>query len=259
MCGVWIGVNVPGKWHGEKILLASVIFVLGMITTYSYIIYVPAVIAVITVSWIPALGRGRALISAAWMTGTTSLGFIFAATTLKVWPGLLFTVFNRKVTIHQGYLLVAGGTWSWQGIVMCLSLLGVAAAIATRRQILLLVILSGSCLLVPLPAGKAPDRYLPGQHLSLGIWLAAMAAGYGISYILRARVPAKLAIACGCSATLIPAIAGWDAAQWSFHGWNSSARLPQRSGKWRAGHRARSPLRTPTYPPSASLHRRVRA
>lgn len=223
--GAMVATRVPGRYCGEKVALASLLFAVGMIVTYSYIIYVPAVIAMATASWVPLMGRRLALSCAGWMVGATTLCFVGMTTVLKLWPGLLFTVFNRKVAVHQGYLLVANGTWSWEGIVMCLSLLGILAAISARHRITLLVILSASSLLVPLQQERLQTGTSLDKHLSMGIWLAAMGAGYGISYILRLRIPMRLALTCGCAAALIPAITGWDAAEWSFQGWNNSASL----------------------------------
>ena len=123
--GAMVATRVPGRYCGEKVALASLLFAVGMIVTYSYIIYVPAVIAMATASWVPLMGRRRALSCAGWMVGATTLCFVGMATVLKRAVALaVVTVFNRKVAVHQGYRLVANGTLVLEGIAMCLSTAG---------------------------------------------------------------------------------------------------------------------------------------
>ena len=225
--GTWLAIRAGQKrFHGELIALSAVALMAGSLTAYSYIIYVPVVIAIAAVSWVPVYGRKRSLISAAWLMGVTVALFICSVTVLKLWAGLTFTVLNRHVDILQGYRLVVDSTWSWQGIVMCLAAVGALVAIATsKQQRVLVVTLALACVIVPLQQARIESGVSLDKHLSLGIWLASMAAGYGIMSLVRVPKSRLVLVACGCILFTFPAIVGSSAAQWSFQGWNNSSAL----------------------------------
>jgi hypothetical protein len=197
--------------------------VAGTLTAYSYLIFVPEIIVVAALSWVPSRGRRRAAVSAVWLAGGVGACFLLATTVLKLWSGLSFTVLDRHVSAPQGYLLVASSSWSWQGIVMSLAVIGAVAAIATGRQRTLVTVLALSCLLVPFQQARIETGTSLDKHLSVGIWLAAIAAGYGIDSLLRVQVPKRFLMVCGCISIAFPAVVGAAAAQWSFQGWNNSS------------------------------------
>ena len=159
--GTWLAIRAGQKrFHGELIALSAVALMAGALTAYSYLIYVPVVIAIAAVSWVPVYGRKRSLISAAWLMGVTVALFVCSVTVLKLWAGLTFTVLNRHVDILQGYRLVVDSTWSWQGIVMCLAAVGALVAIATsKQQRVLVVALALACLIVPLQQAGSRAAY----------------------------------------------------------------------------------------------------
>ncbi len=226
--GMWLAVCAGrSRYHGELIAGSAVALVLGALTAYSYLLFVPVVIAVAGLSWGPARGRRRAVISAAWLAGVTVACYVAAATAGKLWSGLSFAVLDRKVSAPQGYLQVISSSWSWQGIVMSLAIVGAVAAVAVASggRRILVVLLAASCLLVPFQQARIQTGVSLDKHLSLGIWLAAMAAGYGIDALLAAQVPQRLLAVCGCVALAFPAVVGATAAQWSFQGWNNSTAL----------------------------------
>lgn len=221
--GTWLAIVAGrGRYHGELIVLSAAVLASGSLTAYSYIIYIPLVIAIAAISWIPVRGRRKSLISGAWLAGSTLALFIGSATALKLWAGLSFTVLNRQVTDPQGYLSVVDATWSWQGIVTCLAVAGALVAIVAGQERLLIVVLAGSCLVVPFQQARIQTGVSLDKHLSLGIWLASMAAGYGVVGLLRAPKSRLLLVACSCVLFAIPAMVGESAAQWSFQGWNNS-------------------------------------
>ncbi len=224
--GTWLAILAGRRrFHGELIALSAAVLAFGSLTAYSYLIYIPLVIAVAAISWIPAYGRRKSLISATWLAGSTLLLFSSSATVLKLWAGLSFTVLNRQVTDPQGYLSVVDATWSWQGIVTCLAVAGALLAVVTGQQRLLIIVLAGSCFVVPFQQARIQTGVSLDKHLSLGIWLASMAAGYGVIALLRAPKSRLLLVACSCALFAIPAVMGESAAQWSFQGWNNSTDL----------------------------------
>jgi putative flippase GtrA len=236
--GVWLAVRAgQSRFHGEMIALAAASLAVGALTAYSYLIYLPFVIVIAGLSWIPYRGCRRAIISSAWLTGATAGFFIAGATVLKLWPGLSFTVLNRRVVIPQGYRLVIMSAWSWQGIVTVVALIGVAVAIAVGKRRLLIAVLAGACLIVPFQQARIQTGVSLDKHLSLGIWLAAMVAGYGIDSLFRFQYPRLLVTVCGGLALAFCAIAGTSAAQWSFAGWNNSSALVAAFNRVSAGAR----------------------
>ena len=224
--GAWLAVRAGrSRFHGEMIALSAVFLAAGALTAYSYLIYVPAVIAVAGLSWSQHRSRRSALISTAWLVGTTTAFFIGMATVLKNWAGLSFTVLNRHVDILQGYRLVIMSSWSWEGIVIILSLIGVTVAVAVGKRRLLLLVLAGACLVVPFQQARIESGVSLDKHLSLGIWLAAIAAGYAIDALVKFQYSRLLVALCGTLALVFCAITGGTAAQWSFSGWNNSSAL----------------------------------
>src|SRR6202044_3794738 len=154
-------------------------------------------IAVAGLSWRPYRGGRRALISSAWLVGATVAVFIVTATVLKDWAGLSFTVLNRHVDILQGYRLVVMSSWSWEGIVTILSLIGVAVAVAVGKRRILIGVLAGACLVVPLQQARIQSGVSLDKHLSLGIWLAAIVAGYGIDALFKLQYSRVVVAVCG--------------------------------------------------------------
>jgi len=222
--GMWLAIRAGrSRFHGELIALSAVILAIGSVTAFSYLIYVPVVIAIAAISWAPAHGIKRSLISAAWLAGVTAMCFIGSVTVLKLWPGLSLTVLNRQVNILQGYMLVVDSTWSWQGIVMCLALVGALVAIATSKQRILIAVLAAACLMVPFQQARIQTGTSLDKHLSIGIWLASMAAGYGIVSLVRAPKSRLMLASLGCALFIFPTIVGDASAQWSFQGWNNAS------------------------------------
>jgi hypothetical protein len=109
---------------------------------------------------------------------------------------------------------------------MCLAVVGALVAIATsKQQRVLVVALAVACLIVPLQQARIESGVSLDKHLSLGIWLASMAAGYGIMSLVRVPKSRLLMVMCSCALFIFPAIVGASAAQWSFQGWNNSNAL----------------------------------
>jgi glycosyltransferase involved in cell wall biosynthesis len=222
--GTWVAVQAGTRRHrGELIALAAAILALGSIVAYSYLIYIPAIITICALAWVPRMGRRAAVVSAAWLTGATGFFYLVAATSLKLWPGIFFTVLNRHVNFRQGYLLIANSAWSWQGLAMCLAMVGMIVAISRKQQAWLVTVFAMTCLLVPLQQGRLQTGVSLDKHLAFGVWCAAVAAGYGVSYLLSARMGHRALLACAAFALAVPAITGWTAAWWGFQGWYNTA------------------------------------
>jgi putative flippase GtrA len=219
---------------GERVLLAAVVLGLGCITAYSYAVYVPVSLAVILASWVPRLGKARALTAIAWMTAAVGLIVLFLATVLKLWPGILATTIARTTGIN-GVLPVVRDSWQWGAVIMCLGAIACILAAAVKDRdgpgVWLVVILTAAAVIAPLNEIRLQTGVSLDKHMAVGLWLAAMAAGWAVSRLLQLpgslQFPSNRKVALGgiCAAALaVPAIISWQGAYSVFHLWPDAAR-----------------------------------
>jgi putative flippase GtrA len=212
---------------GERVLLAAVLLGLGCITAYSYAIYVPVCLAVISATWVPRLGRARALTAIAWMTAAVGLVTLFLATALKLWRGILATTITRTTGIN-GMLSVVRDSWQWGAVIVCLAAIACILAAAVKDRdgpgVWLAVILTAAAVIAPLDQIRLQTGISLDKHMAVGLWLAAMAAGWAVSRLLRFPVSRKVALGGVCTAALaVPAIISWQGAYSVFHLWPDAA------------------------------------
>lgn len=234
--GAYVAVDAAGRCSrfGERVLLAAVLLGLGCITAYSYAIYLPVTLAVILAGWVPRLGTARALTAVAWMTTAVGLITLFLATALKLWPGILATTIARTTGIN-GLLPVVRDSWQWGAVIMCLAATACLLAAAVKDRdgpgVWLVVLLTAATVITPLNEIRLQTGVSLDKHMAVGLWLAAMAAGWAVSRLLQFPVslqfPSRRRVALGgiCTAALaVPAIISWQGAYSVFHLWPDAAR-----------------------------------
>lgn len=221
------------RYQGELIVIGAATAVLGTLVAYSYVIYLPVSILLPALVHRECRGTRSAAKFAAWTALVIVVIYVGLATILKLWPGLMYTIyergtpsgFSRGIGSAQVNVVISD-TWSWQGIVMCLAVLGGLVSLARKERQLLIWTLALSCLLVPVEQVHLESGFSLDKHLTFGICLASLAAGYGIARLLRPMAVARpLMVAYAASAFLIPAVTGYVAAWWSFHGWPDTASI----------------------------------
>jgi 4-amino-4-deoxy-L-arabinose transferase-like glycosyltransferase len=86
-------------------------------------------------------------------------------------------------------LTVLGQSWSWTGIVVIVAVCGAIFSWVTRPgrpQAWLLTILAGAALLVPTEQAGLGTTASLNKHVDLGVWFAAIAAGYAVDRLIEA-------------------------------------------------------------------------
>ena len=137
------------------------------------------------------LGRRQALTRAAWLAGALVIFLGLFPTALHLWPGIVHTVLARAIG-RSGYLLVLRDTWLWTGLPMVLALSGLAVAIGSRQKrhtVALMAVLLVGAVVIPLEQLRLETATALDKHAALGLWFAAMAAGYGIDRLTALRLP----------------------------------------------------------------------
>ena len=85
-------------------------------------------------------------------------------------------------------LTVLGQSWSWTGIVVIAAVCGAVFSWVTRPgrpQTWLLTVLAGAALLVPTEQAGLGTTASLNKHVDLGVWFAAIAAGYAVDRLDR--------------------------------------------------------------------------
>jgi hypothetical protein len=214
----------------ELSVLAGLAMVIGDLTAYSYAIYDLALVAFALVMWRARLGPRRSWELQAWLIGSLAMLGFAIPTAMGLWSDIVAVTFTRSGSEAevQGYLLTAQLAWEWSGLVAILAVAGAIAGFATRTDTRLravLVVLAGSALLVPVYQLHLQTGWALDKHMSCGIWLAAMSAGY---LIAKVPVPADrrgvMALA-GVGAFIFPVVNGWLSTYSDFETWPDATPL----------------------------------
>jgi hypothetical protein len=204
--------------------------VLGDLAAYSYAIYDIALIAFAFFTWRGRLTPRRAWELLAWLLGALATFGFAIPTALGLWSDVVAVTFTRSgdAAEVQGYVLTTQLAWEWSGLVAILGMAGAIASFAGRadkRSRGVLAVLAGSALLVPVYQLHLQTGWSLDKHLSTGIWLAAMPAGYLVAKIPvvtdRRRIMALAAVA----AFAFPLVNGWLLAYSDFETWPDAAAL----------------------------------
>ena len=194
----------------------------------------PAAIAFAALAWVPRLGIKCALTSAAWLLGLTAGLLALLPTFLKLWPGIMSTTVIRSYS--GGILSVVEQAWTFEGFVLVLAAVGVAMCCSGERDIwraLLLFTCFGAALLVPVEQARIQLGFSQEKHVAVGIWMAAIAAGYALDRVagrLTFRSVAASATV-GAVAFVFPFVNGVVSASEQHSFWPNSTALVREIGK----------------------------
>ena len=225
IASVWLAIQAGvRKRCGELVALSALVLGLACATTFSFAIYVPAVVIIAFLAWIQLLGRRLAVWCATWLAITSVMVFVGLLTFTHSWPELFATTITRSgSTTSLGYAVsqVVSSAWSWDGLTFAVALAGIVVAFRFERAAhrkLLVVALAFSGLLVVAYQAHLGSSWAMDKHMSAGSGLMALAAGYAVASV---RFSWQRATAWCASVALLsyPAITGLWYARSTFHSW----------------------------------------
>jgi 4-amino-4-deoxy-L-arabinose transferase-like glycosyltransferase len=228
----WLAVQAGYRnRHGALVAACAAALALSTATAYSGLVIDPVVIVFAYLVWLPRHGIRRACYSTAWLAGAWLVFFALLITASRSWPGIAFTVVNRKVDDYQGARVILLDVLAYSGLIIVAAVTAAVIAIRTEngQRRALLVLLGGTALVVPAAQFYVRTGWALDKHLAYGIWFAAMAAGYGcrttvrwLSASLRDR-RGVVALA-GVAALVVAGAADRQLASVTFRAWpNASA------------------------------------
>jgi hypothetical protein len=186
----WLVVSAPeaGEAAG-RMALAGVVLALANATAYSCTLFDPVVILLALLTAWPAGARLAVRRAGALLTVAAAL--LIAGTLLG---GTSYTSGIRQTTLERAagsspVTSVLSDTWTWTGVILVLAAGAIITSAVTRggaRQTWLLAILAAAALAGPLEQASLHTLDALNKHIGLGLWFAAIAAGYTIDAFISA-------------------------------------------------------------------------
>jgi 4-amino-4-deoxy-L-arabinose transferase-like glycosyltransferase len=186
----WLVVSAPrtGEAAG-RMAVTGVVLALANATAYSSTLFDPVVILLAVVTAWPegsrlALRRGAAL-----LTVTAALliaGALIGGTSYS--SGIRQTTLSRAAG-SSPIPVVLTHAWAWSGVIFVLAVAGVIASAVTHRgaaHTWMLAVLAAAALAGPVEQANLHTLDALDKHVGLGLWFAAIAAGYAISAFIAA-------------------------------------------------------------------------
>ena len=225
---VWLAVEAGCHERRHALVIASsASLALADAAAYSGIVMVPVVVVLAFVIWLPRMPLRQAVSCVALAAGGWLVFFCLLITISRSWPGLMSTVLSRAIHDHTATAVIVDEIVRYSLFVLPLAVIGAVVAVVVDgyRRALPVVVLACGAFVVP--AGQLHYHSITSldKHLAYGLWLAAMAAGYGVAKLIamaRARLRPVVAVCC-VIALLYPAVDGWEKAWSAYHSWANAA------------------------------------
>jgi Dolichyl-phosphate-mannose-protein mannosyltransferase len=187
---VWIVVRADDRADATvRMAVAGTILALANAVAYSSALLDPVVILLaLAVAWRSPGGKAAAArtltltaVTAAWLTAGVLLGGSTYAT------GITRTTLLRAGGTDAPLTVLTSGL-AWTGIIAATALCGVAIAAGRRDNVRawLLALLTAAALVVPLEQARLHTLDSLSKHVDIGIWFAAIAAGYAADMFIAA-------------------------------------------------------------------------
>ena len=186
-------------------IAAAVALALANATAYTSLLFDPliAALALLTAPW-----AARGLLAARRAGTVLAATAVLLAAGLGAVGGSYLAGFQRtmltRVPGSASPLSVLGQSWSWAGLLLVLAVSGVVISWAWpgAAQTTLLAFLSAALLLGPVEQAHLHTEASLNQHVGMGAWFAAIAAGYAVDRFIAAA-PAGRGRALTCGACVI--------------------------------------------------------
>ena len=189
-CVIRAGAREPAtRW----MVAAAAALALADASTYSCLLFDP-LIAALALLTAPGAGRLAARRAGTLLAVTAAL----LAAGLGAGGGSYLGGFERTMLTRASGsaspLAVLGQSWSWAGLVLVLAVSGLVVSCVSRQgaaQAWLLGFLSAALVIGPLEQAQLHTAAALNQHVGLGAWFAAIAAGYTVDRFITASPPGR--------------------------------------------------------------------
>jgi hypothetical protein len=206
-----------------------VVVALANATAYASTLFDPVVILLALLTAWPA-GRRLALRRAAALLTVTAALLIAGA----LIGGTSYTSGIRQTTLSRAagsspIPAVLTHAWTWSGVIFLLAVGAIISSAVTRRgaaQTWMLAILAAAALAGPLEQANLHTLDALNKHVGLGLWFAAIAAGYAVDAFIAAapdRRSQALTTAAGVIALAFPVSLGISQSHAFSTSWPDSA------------------------------------
>lgn len=227
----WLVVRAGGRPNATGWMIAAgVVLALANGTAYSSVLFDVVVVLVALLIALPELGLRQAatrcltlltvtivILLAGWLVGGSAYAQGFEAT--------IFGPVQGRAPIFT----VVADAWLWSGVVIVAALAGVVVSWIRREgapRTGLLAVFAAAALLGPLEQAQLHTATSLKEHVGLGSWFAAIAAGYAIDKLITAVQDGRTrAITCGACvmALALPVSIGASQSQALATAWPNSS------------------------------------
>ena len=199
----WLVVR-PGERQDATVwmIAAGVALALADATAYTYALFDLVVLLLALVTAFPKPGGRFAAIRPLTILAVGGV-LVLAALLLggsRYYRGIAHTTIFRAVGSHSP-LTVLTQSWSWTGVIVIAAICGAVYGWISRpghAQTWLLTLLAGAGLLMPAEQASMRTTASLNKHVDLGIWFAAIAAGYAVDRLIAAAPAGNMrAVTCG--------------------------------------------------------------
>jgi hypothetical protein len=188
---VWLVVRAGQRQDATAWMIAAgVALALADATAYSYALFDVVVLLLALAVAYPQ--PGGKLAAARPLTILAVLAVLLVPAVLiggsRYLHGIATTTIFRTAG-QDSALTVLTQSWSWTGIIVIAALCGAVFSWVTRPgrlQTWLLTLLAGAALLIPVEQASLRTTASLNKHVDLGVWFAAIAAGYAVDKLVAA-------------------------------------------------------------------------
>jgi 4-amino-4-deoxy-L-arabinose transferase-like glycosyltransferase len=203
----WLVVR-PGERQDATVwmIAAGVALALADATAYTYAVFDLVVLLLALVTAFPKPGGRFAAIRPLTILAVGGV-LVLAALLLggsRYYHGIAHTTIFRTAGSDSPFAVLTQ-SWSWTGAIVITAICGAVYSWVSRpgrAQTWLLTLLAGAALLIPAEQASLRTTASLNKHVDLGIWFAAIAAGYAVDRLI-ATAPAGNMRAFTCGAFVI--------------------------------------------------------
>src|SRR5580700_285466 len=199
----WLVVR-PGEWRDATVwmIAAGVTLALADATAYTYALFDLVVLLLALVTALPKPGGRLAAMRPLTILAVGGV-LVLAALLLggsRYYHGIGQTTIFRTVGSDSAFTVLAQ-SWSWTGVIVIAAICGAIYSWVSRpgrAQTWLLTLLAGAALLIPAEQASLHTTASLNKHVDLGVWFAAIAAGYAVDRLIAAAPAGSMqTVTCG--------------------------------------------------------------
>jgi hypothetical protein len=180
---------------------AGVVLALANLTLYPSALLDPVVILLALVVALPKpggrLAASRALILLAIVAVLVTAALLLGGS--RYLHGVEITTVTRAAD-HASPLTVLQDSWAWTGVIVLVAVCGVVTAWVSHPRTArawLMTLLAAAVLLVPAEQASMHSTASLNKHVDMGVWFAAIAAGYALERFITAAPAGRMRLITG--------------------------------------------------------------